>query len=510
MRQRAKRALGALRQLPYLSIDASAAFAAGVIQRLLGRTQESEFRPMRLFNGLYLQLHGYMLRIAVAYAQLSASQLLALAYASCKYDKAYFHITTRQTIQFNWVSLASAAKLVKLLSGVGLSSAHTSGNCVRQITCDPLWGVSLDELTNAIDLVGLLRQQIVLNPLIETLPKKVKLCVHSAHTDRVLGKFNDVGINLINDSAYLILGGGLGRAPAAGLRLLKLRTDMLVRWLLAFLRVYCALASTHKYSLRTKSLVRSLGKRALLRLTSCEFKANANACLLTHASQEIKLKRVANVCWQNTLEFERWYSDCTQAHRMRWARVVFVDNDSKNVPSGDVTSDFAKQLAVLTQRFCLDQVRLTLTQAFVLPWVPVVSVVSVFGVCGQARSRTLLCCPGLDYCTLASARSILLASKLALLDTKLSIRVSGCVNACSQHHVFDVGIIGVLKANIEAYQVFVGGCARAGALAKPIAKAAPARQVIAVVYKYCNLIRLLSKDAFESAYSCYVRAHIHI
>ncbi|AUG34194.1 Sulfite reductase [NADPH] hemoprotein beta-component [Candidatus Hodgkinia cicadicola] len=488
--------------------NASAALAAGVVQRLLGRAQECEFRPMRLFNGVYLQLNGYMLRAAITNCQLNSEQMASLALASCKYDRGYFHITTRQTVQFNWVSLAGAVKLTQLLSRVGLSSLHTSGNCVRQITCDPLWGISLDETADATGLISALRQHIVLNPAMELLPKKVKMCVWSAYKDRVLGQFNDIGIKLTADGALVALGGGLGRAPAAGIRLIKLRAHLVTCWVLAFLRVYNALASTCKYSLRAKFLVRKLGKLALFKLTSCELNSSARALatLPAHTS-EVRLKCVRATRWLNSYKFEQWYSKCTWSQRVLGARWVLVGT---NAPPGDITATSAIALAALSQRYCMDQIRLTLSQTLILPWMPTANAVDVFGVCSRYLPHNVVCCPGLDYCTLASARSILVASKLTLLKTTLNIRVSGCVNACSQHHVFDIGIVGVLKSNVEAYQVFVFGNARAGRVAKPISKAAPARKVITLVCRYCALVRLLLKDRFECAYACCLRVRVSL
>ncbi|AUG91540.1 Sulfite reductase [NADPH] hemoprotein beta-component [Candidatus Hodgkinia cicadicola] len=488
--------------------SASAALAAGVTQRLLGRVQEREFRPMRLFNGVYLQLHGYMLRAATTNCQLNSEQMIALALASCKYDRGYFHITTRQTVQFNWISLAGAAKLAQLLSRVGLSSLHTSGNCVRQITCDPLWGISLDETIDVTSLINTLKQQIVLDPAMESLPKKVKICVWSAYKDRVLGQFNDIGIRLTAGSGFVTLGGGLGRAPAAGVRLIKLRQRLIAHWVLAFLRVYNALSSTCRYSLRTKFLVRKLGKLALFKLTGCELNSNerALATLPAHAS-EVRLKRVDAVRWLNSHEFEQWYSKYTWTQRALGSRWVLVGT---NAPPGDVTAASAIALATLTQRYCMDQIRLTLSQTLLLPWMPTANAVNVFAVCFRYLPHNVVCCPGLDYCTLANARSIMLASKLMLLKTTLNIRVSGCVNACSQHHVFDIGIVGVLKSNAEAYQVFVGGNARAGRIAKPISRAVSARKVISLVHRYCELVRLLLKDRFECAYACCLRVRVSL
>ncbi|XXM93308.1 MAG: nitrite/sulfite reductase [Candidatus Hodgkinia cicadicola] len=485
--------------------------AAGITQRLLGRAQEWEFRPMRLFNGVYLQLRAYMLRIAVANGELNSKQMLALAYASTKYDRGYFHITTRQTVQFNWLSLSCAARLIKLLSKVSLSSAHTSGSCVRQITCDPLRNVCLDELADATSLINTLRAQIVLNPAIESLPKKVKMCVRAASMDRVLGQFNDIGIRLTADSALITLGGGLGRAPAPGVRLIKLPALALTRWVLAFLRVYCALACTHKYSLRTKFLVHKLGKLALFKLTTRELNSSAYALpkLAAHAL-EVRLKRINLVRWLRLYKFERWYSEHTYAQRTFGARWVQLGVSSECAPSGDVTCASAKELSALAQRYCMDQIRLTLAQTLVLPWMIVANAANAFSVCARYLPTGVVCCPGLDYCALASARSILVASKLALLKTALSIRVSGCVNACSQHHVFDVGIVGVVKANAEAYQVFVGGNARAGIIARPISRAAPARKTVAVVYRYCALVGLLLKDRFESARACCARVYVRL
>ncbi|ATW06175.1 Sulfite reductase [NADPH] hemoprotein beta-component [Candidatus Hodgkinia cicadicola] len=488
--------------------NASAALAAGVTQRLLGRARESEFRPMRLFNGVYLQLNGYMLRAATTNCQLNSEQIVALALASCKYDRGYFHITTRQTVQFNWVSLAAAAKLTQLLSKIGLSSLHTSGNCVRQITCDPLWGISLDETTDATGLISTLKQQIVLDPAMELLPKKVKMCVWSAYKDRVLGQFNDIGIRLTAGGGFVTLGGGLGRAPAAGVRLIKMRAHVLTQWVLAFLRVYNALASTCKYSLRTKFLVRKLGKLALFKLTGCELNSSTRAiATLPARTSEVRLKCVHVIRWPNSHKFEQWYSKCTWSQRALGARWVLVGT---NAPPGDITAANAMALATLTQRYCMDQIRLTLSQTLILPWMPSANAVDVFAACSRYLPHNVVCCPGLDYCTLASARSIIVASKLMLLKTTLNIRVSGCVNACSQHHVFDIGIVGVLKANVEAYQVFVCGNTRAGRIAKPISKAAPARKIITLVHRYCALVRLLLKDSAESAYACCLRVNVSL
>ncbi|ATY93604.1 Sulfite reductase [NADPH] hemoprotein beta-component [Candidatus Hodgkinia cicadicola] len=484
-------------------------FSAGVALRLLGKSGEQEFRSMRLFNGVYLQLHSYMLRVAVPNCQLSSKQLLALAHIALKYDRGYFHITTRQTIQFNWINLSHAVKSITALSKAGLDSSHTSGNCVRQITCDPLWGVCLDETASIVGLINTLRERIVLNPLIESLPKKVKVCVWAAYSDRVLSRFNDISIKLTEDNALVTLGGGLGRAPAAGARLIKLKTNLIPNWLLAFLRVYCALASTHKYSLRTKSLMRSLGKSALFKLTRCELESTDNVQSISIARyQSILIKRVSLINWLNSHKFETWYSNYTSAHRTHSARLIFIGSGRLCTPPGDITFSFANTLAKLIQRYGIDQVRITLTQTLVLPWAHVAFATNIYATCSQIFPRNVVCCPGLDYCTLANSRSILISSKLELFKTKLSIRVSGCVNACSQHHVFDVGIVGVVKANTEAYQVFVGGGARAGRTAKPISRAIPARKVLAVVQRHSELVHLLSKDAFECAHACVNRTRL--
>ncbi|XXN19742.1 MAG: nitrite/sulfite reductase [Candidatus Hodgkinia cicadicola] len=492
-----------------MSINVNKSLSAGVALRLSGKLEECEFKPMRLFNGVYLQLHSHMLRIAVPNSQLSSKQLLALAHVAYKYDRGYFHITTRQTIQFNWINLSCAVKLIAILSKTGLSSSHTSGNCVRQITCDPLWGVCLDETASVVELVESLRRQIVLNPLIESLPKKVKICVFAAGADRVLSQFNDVGIRLAAGSARITLGGGLGRAPAAGARIIKLQTNLVLNWVLALLRIYCALSSTQKYSLRTKSLMRSLGKRTLFKLTHYELKAVCSQPVQTINKQQVRIKRIDVIRWINSRMFELWYSKHTSAQRVHGARLVFIGSGRLCTPPGDITASFANTLAKLIQLYCIDQIRLTLTQTLVLPWAPIALLTRIYAMCSQESPRNVVCCPGLDYCTLASSKSILVASKLELIKTELSIRVSGCVNACSQHHAFDIGIVGVVKANAQAYQVFVGGSARAGRTAKAISRAVPARKVLAVVRRHSDLVHLLLKDAFEFAYACTSRTRLY-
>ncbi|XXM93500.1 nitrite/sulfite reductase [Candidatus Hodgkinia cicadicola] len=450
-----------------------------------------------------------MLRAAVPNGQLSAKQLCALALLCCKYDKGYFHITTRQNVQFNWISLGRAPNLGSALAKVGTPTSHTSGNCIRQITCDPNHEVGLDETGNASSLVRELRHQIVLNPKLERLPKKVKICVWASTKDNVLNLFHDIGIRLVGETAHVTLGGGLGRQPIVGTNLIKLRSQSLCRWLLAFLRIYCALSMTHKHNSRTKALARRLGKQVLIKLTKHEFEFGSCAKPSLPTNQlKTKLSFNNTIAWLRSRRFESWYTNNTRSHITRWLRQIDISSNTGSSPAGDVLAQEAIELSGLIQRWGMDQVRLSLNQTLVLPYVHALNATSAFAVCVKYLCKPIVCCPGLDYCVLANARSILVAQKLKLLKTKLRIRVSGCVNACSQHHAFDVGIVGINKSEAEGYQVLIGGCARAGKLARIASRAVKPHKIVGTVHKYHALTRLLAKDQFECAYACHARTHI--
>ncbi len=326
------------------------AFASSVLQKLLGRT-EAEFKPSRLLNGVCLRSHCYTLRAAVPNGQLSAKQLCALALLCCKYDKGYFHITTRQNVQFNRISLGRAPNLGSILAKVGTPALHTSGNCVRQITCDPNHEVGLDETGKASELVRELRSQVVLNPKLERLPKKVNICVRASIKDDVLNSFYDIGVRLVGETAHITLGGGLGRQPIVGTNLIKLRSHSVCRWLLAFLRICCALAMTHKHSSRTRALARRLGKQVLIKLTKHELELGSCAKPSLCKSQlKTKLGFNNTIAWLRSHCFESWYTNNTRSHITRSLRQIDISSNTGSSSAGDVLAQEAIELSGLIQR----------------------------------------------------------------------------------------------------------------------------------------------------------------
>ncbi|MGP1925448.1 MAG: hypothetical protein ACTS6A_01730 [Candidatus Hodgkinia cicadicola] len=473
------------------------------IQRSNGLLNEAEFKRIRLLNGLYLQAHGYMLRVAVADGELSGKQLAVLAAISEKYDRGYFHVTTRQNVQFNWIKLLDAANAVEIMSRVNLHSGHTAGNCVRQITCDPYHGIRLDELGDILPVTRTLREKFTLNPYINQLPRKVKIGVWGSCEDNVLGSFNDIGIRVVSDWALITVGGGLGKCPRVGTRLLKVKVEALASWIASFLRVYCALSG----SARTKSFVSDLGKETLLRLTVHEVKnMDVDVKVYARNKQEIVVKDDINkIDWINDEDFQKWYETHTWPHKTKGLRRVEIGCSAYFAPPGDMLAADAKLLCEVAQRYSMDQVRLSLNQTIILPYVHILYLTKVYQACKNFESHNVVCCPGLDYCTLANTRSILMAQKLRLLDCGLLIRVSGCQNACSQHHVFDVGVVGINKGGKEVYRIVVGGSAAERKLCVTLVKSASVAKVPGIIAKYAALINKLKKNSFESAHKCFER-----
>ncbi|MFP3039022.1 MAG: hypothetical protein ACKEQI_00070 [Candidatus Hodgkinia cicadicola] len=473
------------------------------IQRSNGLLNEAEFKRIRLLNGLYLQAHGYMLRVAATDGELSGKQLAVLAAISEKYDRGYFHVTTRQNVQFNWIKLLDAANAIEILSRVKLYSGHTAGNCVRQITCDPYHGIRLDELGNILPVTRTLREKFTLNPYINQLPRKVKICVWGSYEDNVLGSFNDIGIRVVGEWALVTIGGGLGKCPRVGTKLLKIRLTALASWIASFLRVYCILSGPA----RTKLLVSRLGKEMLLRLTVHEVRdMDVDVLVYARNKQEIAVKDDINtIDWINDEDFQRWYENHTWPHKTKGLRRVEIGCSAYFAPPGDMLAADARLLCEIAQRYSMDQIRLSLNQTIVLPFVHILYLTKVYLACRNFESHNVVCCPGLDYCTLANARSILMAQKLRLLNCGLLIRVSGCQNACSQHHVFDVGVIGINKGGKEVYQIVVGGSVAESKLCTTLVRSASIAKVPGIIAKYAALINKLKKNSFESAHKCFVR-----
>ncbi len=286
--------------------------------RLPGRTEEAELKPNRLVNGAHLRLHCCKLTAAVPNGQLSAKQLCALALLCSKYDKGYFHITTKQNVQFNLTSLGRIPRLSSILAKVGTPSLHTSENCAEQITHDLNHKLGLNRTGKASELVRELRRQIGLNPKLERLPKKVKIGVQAGIKDNALSSFYDIGVRLVGETAHVTLGEILGKQPIVGTNLIRIRLQSLCPWLLAFLRICCALSMAHKHNSKTKALERKLGKQVLIKLTKHELEF-ASCAKPSLATSQLKTKLSFNntIAWLRSRGFESWYTNSTRSHTTR-------------------------------------------------------------------------------------------------------------------------------------------------------------------------------------------------
>ncbi|PIM96411.1 Sulfite reductase [NADPH] hemoprotein beta-component [Candidatus Hodgkinia cicadicola] len=474
-----------------------------LIQWTSQKLSDSEFKTIRLLNGVYLQLHSYMVRVAVSRGELNSEQLYALAIASQKYDRGYFHVTTRQNVQFNWVQLRNTPQIINSLTKVGLWSAHTAGNCVRQITCDPKHGIGLDEQADITTLMTELQSQFVLNERLVDLPKKVKITVRGNIMDNNAGSFNDIGLRLYKNRVYVTVGGGLGREPKVGIQFISLDIQYILSWIATLLEVFRMFGLNKGKPVRIKHLVAEVGKAELIKLTSGFLRikmATPPKC-----PQDIRTRDVSVIKWNNSNEFKTWFNTYTFPNRQLNFRHVELSCNSGTGAPGDIMAQDVDVLCKLIQEHSLNEVRLTLSQTLLLPYVNISTITEVFEICKRFIPTNIACCPGLDYCSQAYARTISIAKILESYKGNLKIRISGCPNSCSQHHIFDVGIVGINKSGEERYQIMIGGDGPTGTLGRVLCKSISADKVLGVINWLDRLVRLLRKDRFEKAYLCIER-----
>jgi sulfite reductase (NADPH) hemoprotein beta-component len=470
-------------------------FRNQVERRLTGALSEDEFKPLRLMNGLYLQLHAYMLRVAIPYGVLSAAQLRKLAEIARVYDRGYGHFTTRQNIQFNWPALVDTPKILEALADVDMHALQTSGNCIRNITTDPYAGAAADEIDDPRPWCEIIRQWSTLHPEFSYLPRKFKIAVSAAATDRAAILAHDIGLRLVRDDMgalgfQVYVGGGLGRTPVlASLIRDFLPAEDLIAYLEAIMRVYNRLGRRDNiYKARVKILVREEGEARFAALVEEEWRKGRDATLALPIerieairayfeaelfdlpSDEALLERRA----AEDADFARWLRVQTRPHRAAGYAIVDISLKPVGGVPGDATAQQMDAIAAIAERFSRDEARVTQQQNLVLPHVRRVDLVDVYEAlkaAGLATSNVNLggditACPGLDYCDLANARSIPIAQRLseyfansAYADDigELQINISGCINACGRHHVGHIGILGVDRKGEEFYQVTLGG-----------------------------------------------------
>ncbi|MBR9814411.1 nitrite/sulfite reductase [bacterium] len=463
---------------------------------LAGELGEDEFRPLRLQNGLYIQRFAPMLRVAVPYGLLSAEQLRKLAHIADTYDKGYGHFTTRQNIQYNWPKLETVPDILEELSSVQMHAIQTSGNCIRNTTSDHLAGVAADELEDPRPYCEIIRQWSTLHPEFAYLPRKFKIAVSAAPQDRAATRVHDIGLHLIENDAgergfKVFVGGGLGRTPVIGPVIREfLPKQHLLSYLDAILRVYNQLGRRdNKYKARIKILVRETGVERFAELVEAEWDHLRDGELTlpdselrrfeayfeppaynASASDSADTERRA----ANDPKFAAWMTHNVADHKVAGYRAVFVSLKAPGEAPGDATGEQMRCVADLADAHSFGELRVTHDQNLLLADVPHADLPTVFDALAAQQLATpnigsisdMICCPGLDFCSLANAGSIGVANELnAVFDDldeqynlgELKLKMSGCMNGCGHHSVGHIGILGVDKKGEEWYQLTLGG-----------------------------------------------------
>ncbi|MCF6327949.1 MAG: nitrite/sulfite reductase [Devosiaceae bacterium] len=471
-------------------------FREQIEKRLNGSLSEEEFRTLRLMNGLYLQLHAYMLRIAIPYGSLNSDQMRKFAYIADRWDKGYGHFTTRQNIQFNWPKLENVADILDALADVNMHAIQTSGNCVRNVTADHFSGASIDEIEDPRPSAELLRQWSTDHPQFQYLPRKFKIAITGSPNDRAVVKAHDIGLRILRNQQgevgyQVIIGGGLGRSPFVGhtIREFLPKADLLP-YIEAILQVYnLGGRRDNKYKARIKILVHETGIEEITRrveenfkLQKSEFQKPSDKLIAA-----IEKRFLAPDFEQSTYEnFEAERSESPQFdifvkrniadHRRENYAIVTVSLKNIGQTPGDATSEQMRVLADIAQRFSHDELRISHEQNIILPHVQKRHLPEVYKLLQAADLASaniglisdIIACPGMDYCALATARSIPVAKDISRRFDELKLeheigdiklKISGCINACGHHHLGHIGILGLEKGGIENYQITLGGAA---------------------------------------------------
>jgi sulfite reductase (NADPH) hemoprotein beta-component len=496
-------------------------FRDQVARRLSGELTEEEFKPLRLMNGVYLQLHAYMLRIAIPYGTLSSEQMRMLAHVARRYDRGYGHFTTRQNIQFHWIKLAELPDAMADLASVGMHGMQTSGNCVRNITTDQWAGVAPDEIEDPRVLAEVIRQHVTLHPEFTFMPRKFKIAVGASSHDRAALRVHDLALRLHRNAAgeigfEVMVGGGLGRTPflAKTIKPFLHKRDVL-SYVEAILRTYNQFGRRDNiYKARIKILVHELGVEAFAKEVEAEWQSIKDGALaldpavvaeiagrfrypdyerLDDSSPELAVARRAD------RQFDAWVGNSVANHKVPGYAIVTLSLKPEGGTTGDATAAQMDAIADLADRYSFGEIRVGHEQNLVLPHVAQRDLPALWrelDAIGVATPNVnlvsdIIACPGLDYCSLANARSIPIAQEitrrfrngdLARDLGRMHINISGCINACGHHHVGHIGILGVEKNGEEFYQITLGGKADENAtLGTLIGPAVPYAQVADVI-----------------------------
>ena len=475
-----------------------AEFSDQVQRRLAGEITEDQFRPLRLMNGVYLQLHAYMLRIAVPYGTLNSKQLRMLGHIARKYDKGYGHFTTRQNIQFNWPALSDIPAILADLASVEMHAIQTSGNCIRNVTADHFAGAAADEVADPRPYAEILRQWSSVHPEFSFLPRKFKIAVTGAERDRAAIQTHDIGLHLKKNAAgelgfAVYVGGGQGRTPMVAKKIRDFLPEAdLLSYCTAILRVYNLYGRRdNKYKARIKILVHETGVEEITRQIEAEWQELKDAELklpeadiqaiiayfappaLTARPEGDALVKQARL---DSKSFSEWLDQNVVTHRHPDYAAVTISLKGIGEVPGDATDSQMEAVADIAEKYAFDELRVSHEQNLILPHVARADLKAVYDALAEIGLATansnlisdIISCPGLDYCALATARSIPIAQEIsqrfASLERQreigeLKLKISGCINACGHHHVGHIGILGVEKKGSELYQVTLGGSA---------------------------------------------------
>ncbi len=528
-------------------------FSDQIGRRVAGALSEDEFKPLRLMNGVYLQLHAYMLRIAVPYGVMNSRQMRQLAHIARTYDKGYGHFTTRTNIQFNWPALSDLPAILQDLAQVEMHTIQTSGNCVRNVTTDVLAGVARDEVEDPRPWCEIIRQWSTIHPEFSFLPRKFKIAVIGSEHDRAAMRTHDVGLQIVRDAAgqtafRVFVGGGQGRLPYLAQEIASaVPGEQILAYLTAILRAYNLLGRRDNiHKARIKILVASLGIDAFREEVERHFAALAHEDLRVAEEERARIAAYFQPPVYEALpvvsarletakrlnpELARFVRTNLRAHRQDgYAAVVISLKPLDGVP-GDITASQMDAVAELAARYSLDEVRAAYEQNLVLPHVKLDDVHALWSALRQAGLATanadlatdIIACPGLDYCSLANARSIPVAQALSrqLADPDhqeaigpVRINISGCINACGHHHVGHIGVLGVDRKGEEYYQITVGGSPDEQAtLGEIVGRSLPADEVAPAIgrvlgryvqirregERFIDTVRRLGADPFRAA-----------
>jgi sulfite reductase (NADPH) hemoprotein beta-component len=473
-----------------------AEFSDQVDRRLAGEITEEQFRPLRLMNGVYLQLHAYMLRIAIPYGTLHPRQLRMLAHIARKYDKGYGHFTTRQNIQFNWPALSDVPAILADLASVEMHAIQTSGNCIRNVTADHFAGAAADEVADPRPYAEILRQWSSVHPEFSYLPRKFKIAVTGAERDRAAIQVHDIGLHLKKNAAgelgfAVYVGGGQGRTPMIAKKIRDfLPENELLSYCTAILRVYNLYGRRdNKYKARIKILVHETGADEFARQVEAEWgalkdtelklpEADIRAIEAYFAPPKLVARpegdEAVRLARLDSRSFGEWLDQNIVTHRHPDYAAVTISLKGIGEAPGDISDSQMEAVADLAEKYGFDEIRVTHEQNLVLPHVARADLRAVYDALVEIDLATansglitdIIACPGLDYCALANARSIPVAQEIsrrfASLERQreigeLKLKISGCINACGHHHVGHIGILGVEKKGAELYQVTLGG-----------------------------------------------------